>query len=389
MNVMVAVGAFNALFLAVLVQGVRRKAFSNSLETKTNPVMADQILSVFLFLTSVVFALVFASLEYGRDGLLLILVFSNFLLSPIFYLYVRALVNPAKKLFPGSLLIFCPWVLANLYLLALLDSLDPDQITWLFQDAGINRRPFIYNILYLMDLASVPLFLGLSWKALQRHKSNIDKHYSDHRGIDYRWLKWLIWAVMASWFVIELLLQISQAFEFISESWSLVLGFSFASLMVFYLGYHGIRQSYVYWDAQEGDDVLKKESENRYSKSGLSEKEAAIYKDRLLKIMHEKEPFLANNLTIRELAGQVGLTEHNISEVINVGVGMSFFDFINSYRVAEFKSRAVLPDNQKATLLSLALECGFSSKSSFNRIFKKNTGLTPSQFLKSFEAYKD
>ena len=327
MNILIAVGAFNALFLAILLQ------------TKKNRVVADGILSLFLFLTSLAFALVFGALEYGRDGMLLFLVFSNFMFAPLFYLYVKMMVNPLHRAPFRDTLLFLPWFSANLYLLALLEGWDDARTTWFFGVAGFSVRSITYNLVYLLDLVS--------------------------------------------WVTIELPLMMSQVWDSMSENMGLVIGFSTSSLLVFYLGYHGFRQGIVYSAIEERSKKKSVKDELRYSKSGMSETESHSYKENLLKLMKEQRPYLNNNLTIRELASLVGLTEHNISEVINVGVGVSFFDFINSYRVTEFSERVVQPENENITLLALAMECGFSSKSSFNRIFKKSTGMTPSQFQKS------
>ncbi len=373
MNILIAVGAFNALFLAILIQ------------TKKSRVLADYILFIFLFLTSVAFALVFGALEYGHEGLLLFLIFSNLFFAPLFYLYVRAMVNPEQAFHGRSLLMFIPWMMANLYLLQILDSFDSSRMGWFFGEAGFSDRPFIYNFAYLLDLVAVPLFLGLSWVRLKRHKRQIARCFSDHQGIDYAWLNKLIAALAVSWVIIEVPLLASQLFDSVSENLSLVLGFSLLSLMVFYLGYHGFRQAVVF-SAKEMLPGNSVEEDSSYSRSGLDDEETKTYQTALLKIMGEKRPYLNNDLTLGDLAGLVGLTEHNISEVINVGVGISFFDFINGYRVDEFKERVVQPENKNMTFLSLALECGFSSKSSFNRVFKKMTGLTPSQFRKSFPA---
>lgn len=83
------------------------------------------------------------------------------------------------------------------------------------------------------------------------------------------------------------------------------------------------------------------------------------------------------DLTLDRLAAHVGLTPNAVSQAINAGLGQSFADLVNGYRLADVQRRLVGPDDGRATLLTMALDAGFNSKSTFNRVFKERTGLTP------------
>ena len=82
------------------------------------------------------------------------------------------------------------------------------------------------------------------------------------------------------------------------------------------------------------------------------------------------------------VAHELDVHPNTLSQVINSVEQKNFYDFINSLRIEEFKERVAKPENQKYTLLSLALECGFNSKSAFYNAFKKFTNSTPSEFKK-------
>lgn len=99
-------------------------------------------------------------------------------------------------------------------------------------------------------------------------------------------------------------------------------------------------------------------------------------------VMQESQPYLNAGLSLGELAQQVGLPSHQLSKVINDGFQKNFFDYINSYRIEAFKQRIRQGAHHERTILSLALEAGFNSKTAFNRAFKKHTGQTPREFLK-------
>jgi AraC-like DNA-binding protein len=93
-----------------------------------------------------------------------------------------------------------------------------------------------------------------------------------------------------------------------------------------------------------------------------------------------------SDLSINDLASRLGVHPNNLSQTINQKEKKNFYDFVNTYRFEEFKRLISLQKNQQYTLLSLAYDCGFSSKSSFNRYFKKATGQTPSEYSSTPES---
>lgn len=101
----------------------------------------------------------------------------------------------------------------------------------------------------------------------------------------------------------------------------------------------------------------------------------------LKKLMLELKPFRNPDLTIYELANLVNTTAHILSEQINKELKVNFYEFVNHYRVEEFKRQILSSENDRLTFLAVAYEVGFNSKTSFNRIFKKHTQMTPRQYL--------
>lgn len=105
---------------------------------------------------------------------------------------------------------------------------------------------------------------------------------------------------------------------------------------------------------------------------------------RKLKIaMQTDKAYLNPELTLHDLAETTGLKLAELSNFINKNMGRNFNDFINEYRIREFKRLVSTEADPKATLMELAYQSGFNSKASFNRLFKEYTGITPSQFKKS------
>jgi len=105
----------------------------------------------------------------------------------------------------------------------------------------------------------------------------------------------------------------------------------------------------------------------------------------LTQFITEEEPFLIPNLSLRSLADLVEIHPNKLSWVLNERVGKNFNEFINHYRIEYFKQLALDPKNNHISLLGLAYESGFNSKTVFNTYFKKEVGLTPKEFLKQNE----
>ena len=104
--------------------------------------------------------------------------------------------------------------------------------------------------------------------------------------------------------------------------------------------------------------------------------------------MNTEKLFKENDLTLAQLASRLNTHPNYLSQVINDKENKSFFDYINTLRTKEFIEIVSNADNQKYTLMGLAFECGFNSKSSFNKYFKKITGKSPSEYLDLLRAEK-
>jgi DNA-binding NarL/FixJ family response regulator len=120
----------------------------------------------------------------------------------------------------------------------------------------------------------------------------------------------------------------------------------------------------------------------KYEKSGLSPALAAQYAKRLISAMVDQKLYLNSDLTLDRLAERLGISPHHLSQVLNVHCGQNFFDFVNHYRVKAVQQSLLDPQKQRFTVLALGLDAGFSSKATFNLVFKKHTGVSPSDFRK-------
>lgn len=120
----------------------------------------------------------------------------------------------------------------------------------------------------------------------------------------------------------------------------------------------------------------------KYAKSGLSDAQILHYKQRLQSSMREHKMFLQPDLTLPRLAKAVGCSVNHLSQVINSGFGMSFFDYVNQYRVQHAMTLLGEDNPQSNVILNIAFAVGFNSNSAFYTSFKKRVGQTPAQYRK-------
>lgn len=129
--------------------------------------------------------------------------------------------------------------------------------------------------------------------------------------------------------------------------------------------------------------ILPKNEISKYKNSNLNTKLIEQYKSDLINLMEIDKLYLNGKLSIQDVSEKLNIPKQYISEVLNEHMNTNFQDFINGYRVEEFIKRIENDQNNQFTLLGIATEVGFNSKSTFNAIFKKFKGLTPTQFKKN------
>ena len=106
-----------------------------------------------------------------------------------------------------------------------------------------------------------------------------------------------------------------------------------------------------------------------------------MLKTQLAKLMEQERLYLDNELSLPQLAKEMGVSSHDLSWVLNAGFGKNFFQYINAYRVVEAKILMLSEKYRHLNILGIAYSAGFNSKTTFNTTFKKETGLSPTQFI--------
>lgn len=357
MNTVINTGALVSLYLSILII------------TKKRANAADRILFLFFLLNSLIFFICFLSYEYGLEDLQFFLINIDLLSTPLWFLYIYYLITGEKVTFRKIIVHFIPYVVSFIYLSFLVLTMDIKEFDLVIY-LPILKQPPLLGIVSILELIITPFYSTLSIILLLKHKKSVPNLYSYTKGVDLKWARTFVVLNMIGWVFIYFP-------YFINGDDSMLLGVFLNGLLILYLGFFVIRQTTLFIPLAEEKSVEK------YNKSALTVSLLKEYKIRLIDYVIEEKPFLDNELNINKLSEMVGISSHNLSQVLSSEIGKSFYDFINTYRVEEFKRVVKQDSSRNFTLLAIAMDCGFNSKSSFNRIFKNITGITPTAYLKT------
>jgi AraC-like DNA-binding protein len=301
---------------------------------------------------------------------------------PFLYLYVLFSLRANEPYNWLNYLHFTPAVLFYIYMIPFLFFYTAEEKLMLNHGVIDDYSGFITFSIFAFIISAVG-YASASYRLLYRYESLTKQNFAYTESIDLSWLKFFIWGMGFT-------ILIVTAIIILEEGIGVVFGFNtdpiyFMLLITFilYLGYSGIRHKNIFSDESGNNHrIIDPKSTGEYSRSGLSAEDAVQYHKDLLELMNHSKPYLDPKLKLSDLAEKLELSVNHLSQVINQHEEKNFFDFVNSYRIEEFKKRAADPAFANYSILAIALDAGFNSKSSFNQVFKKNTGQTPSEYVK-------
>ena len=386
LHVIILLGALQGVFLA------------GALATKKNNRTANRLLAAAML----VFSISMATSVYHAAGLerqyphLFGLAYPlPFLFGPLIYLYAVAAADRSRRLSWRDALHFVPFLATVLAGLPIYAMSGAEKIAFYQNLIAGGDRPLLLVVADPLKFVSGVAYSVLTILFLRRHREWVKDNYSSTERVNLRWLLWLggsaaaIWALATTFEVLEFtrVARIARADDFISLA---------VAALVYGIGYMGLRQPEVFRfataehliptlkaearAAQPAEEATPESDAARYERSGLTLPEARRLKDELLAAMDKQRPWKDSELTLADLASLLNTTPHKLSEVLNSQIGETFYDFVNGYRVREVQRRLAAGEGRALKMLSLALDAGFASKSTFNQVFKKHTSQTPSDF---------
>ena len=305
---------------------------------------------------------------------------SLFMLQGVFlYLYASRLVSKQKRFNKKSLLHLLPFAAFNTYLLGA--SFFPDLANEIrLENVHTNvHHPLLFQLFLIITLLSGPFYFILTLRLFKKHDINVFNNFSSIDTINLAWLRKLVIIFGVVWTILIIITVIHHVFNLFSMVFCTDSLFLSLSVFVILIGYFGLKQKVIFENELEQQPILDEEK-MKYAGSTLTEDEASEYSEKLVEYMQKEKPYLNPELTLTQLASEIDITSHHLSQIINEQFKLNFFEYINQFRVEEVKARIRNPKFDNYSLLGIALDSGFNSKSSFNRIFKKFTNQTPSQY---------
>ncbi len=356
----------------------------------------------------------------------------NFIFGPLFYFYVKELTSPKSinlkweqlcHLIPAVLL----WAI---YLISLLFFHVDTQGTvqqWILAKEGfgytpspklrgfsislavnillayLEHRPLPdFNLALFFIIIQMAVYLFLSLKSIKSYFLRIKDRYSSIEKISLNWLRNLLIAFFFLWILFTFHFFFSSLYGNYRET--VYLFYLLIAVIIYIMGFKGFMQPEIFshledvqqsnwfdYSIQSGSEVSSQSRQQnasttyneKYKKSSLTNEQSnKIHRD-LVRLMETERPFLNSELNLHELASRLLVSPNHLSQVINSELNKNFFDFVNEYRVKEAKKLLISSDLSHLSILGISMDAGFNSKSSFYSAFKKYTGLTPTQFIKS------
>ena len=316
-------------------------------------------------------------------------------IAPSFFLYVKQLVAPLNVVKPQSSQqksIHWSWHYISILVAMIFCSpyyfLDSDlKLERLLSPVGTLEHLGVYTVGPSIALLAVLPFslcyIVLVMRMLNSHLSNVKAYFSNIENKDLSWLRWSVILFFIVFILATVQLFIPSVISDSGFTRSIFLIFEFVWLSVF--ATLAIKQKTIYKDNQQLLSIKESQlqQQTKYSRSKMNETDMSRIALKLKKAMEEDELQLNPTLTLRKLSDVTGIPENNISQVLNMKIGMGYYDFINYWRVQTACEKL---RNTNESLLEITYGVGFNSRSTFNLAFKKHTGKTPSGYRKVVKA---
>jgi len=364
--------------------------------TRKNNILPNRILSALLFIMS--FAL---SAQYLADmdaavNWRIILPFLLSLMSlygPLVYLYSKSIISGVRCFKLTNFLHLIPFLIIFFIYIFI----------WSYHSLETElKKTSAFGLLLILTQALI-FFSGFvytvqSIRLLRKHERHVSDFFSDIEKLNFKWLQILLSLLLILYVEINAstLLNFLAAINIFDIIIPQIFGTAMHVFVIFFISYYAIKQPEIFrktvvMEKEIGcktpgymDVTLEAES-TKYIKQSLDEITQKQYLGLLLDLMDSDKPYLDDQLTLKNLSDKLSVSSHHLSIVINNQLNKNFYNFISAYRIEEAKVLFEKDCNHDKNILQIAFEAGFNSKTTFNTVFKKNTGMTPSEYRKQLK----
>jgi AraC-like DNA-binding protein len=368
LNILSTIVIFQLVLLAVFLFSINRgKSRSNRLLAVFFLLLAvnltDGLLVYYGFYEK------FPALAHLEDGFV-------FLIGPVLFFYTKSVVYRKFEWKPADLLHVIPFI-AFTVVFQIYYHLQPSDYQQLIQSAIQKQQlpaGFYYSI--LLVYSHLGTYIYFAYREIIFYRQQLQQRFSQLKKRNLDWLIFMIFSVAVMLLITltySLLPLATQALLHVGLIVVIAFIFAFVNTIV----WKALNQPLIFSGVEEEEVVNNAGS--------LNEFERADYDRKIQQVITTEHAFLNSDLTLDELAERTNIPAKKLSQFINEHYKQNFFDFVNSYRINEAKRILTESKDPKLTVLEVMYQSGFNSKSSFNTLFKKKTGQTPSEFRKGLD----
>lgn len=298
-----------------------------------------------------------------------------YLFTPLFYLSVLSISRDKFALRKSQTLHFLPFIFFFAYLFVNFNLYRSEEVIGFIRN-GYFFRSIDTHVFFLLSYLQFFFYGTASLIELNRYQTRIKDVFSDVEKIRLDWLILVTWGFFGWKFI--------QTFNYVMWLSGLHIGGMVLYIIseILFLTFATFLFMRISKSPHIFSDEIMIKTKIKYEKIPLPEEMKESIKKKLITYMETEKPYLNPSINLNTLAENISVNPHYLSQTLNTELGQNFYDFINSYRIEECKILLSNRELKDKTILEILYETGFNSKSVFNTVFKKNTGMTPSQYKK-------
>lgn len=319
------------------------------------------------------------------------------LLGPTFWLYVDGLTSATPWRIRAKHAIHLTPFMLGLIVAGLIISLPQESRLAIFHEGSDIDTGFplvvVISMFLVMLLWSVQsgYYVVQIVTRLSQYRTQLKDLFANNEQRELHWVLWVLLIIVGTWLLsfVNLLTTLVHNHALFGHRFGLTL----LLFLVWSLSYWGLRQKPGFEGRYIKDSSItptaessETDSAKKYERSALSKEQAQRIADKINAAMESEQLHLDSSLSLQKLAQHLAISPNYISQTLNDTMGTNFFDFVNKWRIEEAKHKIIANED---TVLNIALEVGFNARSSFYKVFKKETGKTPTEFRRSYSAQAD
>lgn len=298
-----------------------------------------------------------------------------FLFGPLFFFYALLLTNSEYRFKWLDLLHLLPFIVIltgsiPFYLLP-----GEEKLKFLEQIEQGNDKFWTFAV-GIGQIIQLFAYIVVTHLRLKRYRKNLTQIRAQTEQIDLSWL----YSATIAFFMIFGFMMVTMVlwlfFDVMEKVYSVVVPVM-VTIVIYFQGYKALLQKDIVFDREEINRLEGK----KYEKSSLTKEKSDDIKNNLFNLFEKERSYLDPGISLSSLSSKLSVSPNHLSQVINENIGITFFDLINQRRIEEAKK--LLISKPEYTILAVAMDSGFNSKSAFNSAFKKFTGTTPTAYRNS------